>query len=382
MTELRRAVKNLPDASAVILLSIFPLAVLLKVFQYCFLPEKYFYDSVTILNLMQSSDLDFDLFGGSYNAAAYLFDKINLLGLSSLLEWSVVITFIGAFFLFAYFLKNKPVTLRDMIISLCIIGLVYIYVFNLSKDIIQFTIFALIYAIAVSRLNAKQKYALIFILLVLESIFYRSYYILTAFFMIAVIIFYPVFFESRSKRSRAGSLVIAFAVVFAAMCLFLAATKVLLPDEYSELINIRDHLTLNRIGSDSAKTLIVNLIPSDGSIPVYVINYFINGIRMMLPLELAFAGAYYYPFLIFQLICSYTFIKNVLSFRTLGSRKRITLYVMTAYYLVAFLFEPDFGSFVRHEAAAAPVLAFLLLDHSDTMTEKSRQTEDKKAVSN
>ena len=40
----------------------------------------------------------------------------------------------------------------------------------------------------------------------------------------------------------------------------------------------------------------------------------------------------------------------------------IALSVFTAYLLGSFIFEPDFGSFVRHEAATFPVLHLMVLD--------------------
>lgn len=344
----------------IILFSILPFTVLLKFFQFRFLPVKFFYDSNHILNIMQSEDLHFAL-SGSYNNSALLFNAINIFNFNSLLQWSIFISILADIYLFFYLSDKKIYQLRQIISLYCMLGLLNIYVFNLSKDIIQFTIFAIIGAVIKTSHKKQVKIVLISLIFFAEGILFRSYYMLTALFFIAISVIIP-FIITNKKTTASKKYFFLAALLFAALLIFLYVSRILFPDEYNELIMIRNRLTAGRVGSSDAQTLIVNLIADNGNHFLFVINYFINAVRIMLPIELLPKGLYYFPFFIFQILCTVSLLKCIAKFNKLSENARLAFYIMCAYYLVAFLFEPDFGSFVRHEAATFSVLYFAMIE--------------------
>ena len=153
-------VGNLPFANKLILISIFPLSIFVKIFQYNFLPSKYFFDSSRILSLMSSRGVNTISFSGdAFNNSAILFEKINILNLTTLLEWSIIIAFIADIFLLYYFLRNKINTKFELIVTYSFLGLLNLYVFNLSKEIIQFVIFTFICLVVKNeRIKIQMKY--------------------------------------------------------------------------------------------------------------------------------------------------------------------------------------------------------------------------------
>ena len=355
-------VGNLPFANKLILISIFPLSIFVKIVQYNFLPSKYFFDSSRILRLISSRGVNTISFSGdAFNNSAILFEKINILNLTTLLEWSILIAFIVDIFLLYYFLRNKINSKFELIVTYSFLGLLNLYVFNLSKEIIQFVIFTFICLVVKNeRIKIQMKYALICIMLILESVFFRTYYVLMAALFISISMIFYVYFKSNRK---AGFSKISFLVIIAliGIYIFLIICEYLMPEEYQELIQVRNHLTLGRIGDDSAQTLIVNLIPDNGNKLLFIVNYFINFVRILFPVELIVKGVYYWIFCVFQLICTYCLFKKLKYYKILSVKEKMCLCLMLAYYVTGVFFEPDFGSFVRHEAATAPIWLVLFM---------------------
>lgn len=349
-------VENLPFANRLILISIIPLSIFVKIVQYNFLPSKYFFDSGRILRLMSNRGVNAISFSGdAFNNSALLFKNINFFNLTTLLEWSILIAFITDIFLLYYFLRNKINSKFELIVTYSFLGLLNLYVFNLSKEIIQFVIFTFIcLVIKNERIKMQMKYALICIMLILESVFFRTYYVLMAALFISISIIFYVSFKSDRKT---GFSKISFLVIIAliGIYIFLIICEYLMPEEYQELLQVRNHMTLGRIGDDSAQTLILNLIPDNGNKLLFIVNYFINFVRILFPVELIVKGVYYWIFIGFQLLCTYCLFKKLKYYKILSVKEKMCLCLILAYYVTGVFFEPDFGSFVRHEAATAPI---------------------------
>lgn len=359
----RYPLHDIPYAKKLVLICIFPLSLILKIAQYTVLPPKFFYDSNHIKDIMQTGNLTF-IEANSYNNSALLFNAINFLNLNTLVEWSIAIAFIADIYLFFFLINKKIETIKDTIIVFCFLGLLNIFVFNLSKDIIQFSIFALVGLLIQSKkIKLSTKIIFISLVFIAESVLYRSYYILTAAFLIIIAVCFPKlekWFISNTGVFKKILLILLSFFVF--LFIFLSLCQYIKPEEYQELMEVRNKLTARRVGSTDANTLIVNLIQDNDDNFLYIINYFINGFRILFPIELLPKGLYYYPFFIFQIICSIGIIKCLLKYKDLDESVKLALYVMLAYVIVAILFEPDFGSFVRHEAATFPILYYLIVD--------------------
>ena len=117
---------------------------------------------------------------------------------------------------------------------------------------------------------------------------------------------------------------------------------------------------------ESAQTLILNLIDSGNNKLLFLLNYFINFLRIMFPVELLQKGLYYWIFCFFQFLCTFKLINCVRNYHDLSENDKLYLFAMVAYYITGVFFEPDFGSFVRHEAATAPILFTLMIKNFNT----------------
>lgn len=107
-----------------------------------------------------------------------------------------------------------------------------------------------------------------------------------------------------------------------------------------EILNIRMLTNKPRQDSIYAVTIINNILPFNGITCSYI-NYLINTIRLLLPMELIFKGYKYLPYVFFQL----WFTKKLWKWKYNLDDKVILLY---SFILVSGIFEPDFGSFFRH----------------------------------
>jgi len=341
-----------------ILSTMFLLAYVAKAFQYVFLPSSYFGDSYYLLGLVDDHNLKFGLYEGGFNNIAVFFRYINLLGLNTLFDWSVCIAVVFNIIIIGYVVKNKIKSLFELIMAYLFLGLMNIYVFNLSKEIIQFIIFTLLYFCAKSNCRNFLKVILICSLFFLESIFFRQYYILTmAFFPVLYVLMPKILQKKRGFKDIVKLIIIALGGLY----IFLSVCEVVLPLQYQRLVNVRGSLVA---AYHHANTLIENLIPvsdAGNNKILYIANYIINFIRAFFPVELITKGIFYWPFCFFQFLCTYKLLKNIVHYKSLTEKEKIYLNIMLAYYITSCFFEPDFGTFTRHEAATAPVLFNLMI---------------------
>lgn len=358
-----------------ITVALIPLTILSKILQFTFLPPKYFYDSSRMLSMSTGSN-SMQAWGDAYEIVADVFRKINLLNFNSLEDWAFFLAFIfGIALIFMFSRIDEPDELQ-CIFTLCSIGLLNVYIFNISKDIIQYGIFFLIYLVIINkRLNKPIKLALITYIFYWESTFFRSYYILMgALFIILYCIFN--FIQKRNKPINKLMLLNIFFVIFFSMFLLIFFSQFISYEDYETLINIRHTAT-----NEGATSSIRNIFDDNGNLGLYMVNYVINAVRMMIPVELLTNGVYYLPFVVYQVFILYYLVLAIKKVnKNTDDNIIFALCAFGGYLLVSFTFEPDFGSFVRHEAATFPILHLMVLNKSNYRFNKRRIENGRKNV--
>ena len=343
------------DNKMMLIILIMPVTLFSKWFQFTVLPGKYFWDSQRMLSMLTGSGT-MDAWGGSYEVAVSFFDKINIFNFSTLEEFAYALAFIFSLALIFIFIRIQNLTLIQTLYYLATIGLLNIYVFNISKDIIQFLIFFLMYLVIIApRINSSIKLILILGLFYWESTFFRSYYIIMgALFLVAYLLLKYIQIKNIKMNSK---IVINFLVImFIMFTCFLLIVQVIMPEEYEAVIGVRDS-NLNEV----AVSQIENWIESDGTLHLFLVNYLINSIRMMIPVELLTKGISYLPFIVFQIMTLYYLFQTVKSLNSSTKAEVIlSLAIFIGYLMGSFIFEPDFGSFIRHESATFPILHLLI----------------------
>ena len=80
---------------------------------------------------------------------------------------------------------------------------------------------------------------------------------------------------------------------------------------------------------------------------------------MLFPIELLRLGLKYLPYVIYQVIISLFVVKTLITMKENTNTRNLALYIYLGFLCASALFEPDFGSWVRHEAVTFPILLIL-----------------------
>ena len=333
-----------------------PLTIICKILQFTVLPDKYFYDSSRMLSMSTGSN-SMQAWGDAYEVVADLFRELNILNFTTLQEWAYSLAFIFGIILILMLSRIDEPDNLQLFFIICSIGLLNIYIFNISKDVIQYGIFFLMYLVIINKRIPKiLKIVGTFFIFYWESTFFRSYYILMG---ALFIILYGVIkvIQKRDKPINRNELIGVFSIIFIVMFLLVYFSQFISYEDYQRLINVRYD-----VPNPGAVSAINNLIDDRGNLALYMVNYVINAVRMMLPVELLLNGPFYAPFVIYQIMILYYLVLTIKSLnKNTNEIVILSLSAFLGYLLVSFTFEPDFGSFVRHEAATFPILHLLAL---------------------
>lgn len=342
---------------------IFIIAIACKIFQYTALPRKYFIDSNKILAMIEDSSIVRNM---SYVFTSNFFRAINIFKIDNLVDWSLLITIIFSVVFFLILLKYKELTISEFIFIYVSLILLNIFSFNLSKEVIQIMIFISIYCILVSKKGKiGRKIILINVVLILETIFFREYYIL---FILAFNIFCYFFIFTKKLKIREMNWIIKALCCIATFLFILGISSTVSPDSYRELIRIR---TISENNLAEANTVIINIFKNDGRYYTYVLNYIVNFFRILIPIELLAKNITYIPFILYQVVVSYYIVKALI---IRNSKNILTIGVVFSYFMVSITFEPDFGSVVRHEST---LFILLLLMKKGTPSSKKDSANGK-----
>jgi len=335
-------------------------ATITTVLRFNVLPEKYFFDSNYIMSLM--NHVNHFRFQETFNNTAYWSNFINIFNFSSLLQWNIFYSLIFNPLLFFILKDVKIPSLPKLIWIYASIGLLNLYTFQLSKEIFQFIVYMVIFFVITK--NNKNKFITITLcisILLLWGFLFRIYFIIIAIYSLMICILIHFY---HTRKLRRGFIPLILIGVW--LSLFLL--EYIAPHEYHIILTIHDKLNSHRIDSFYANTIIIDLIPNQGRLSLFMVNYIISIIRMLFPVELLFnfrADVFLYiPFLTFQIMLSYfvfVALKSVLQGKALY-KTEISLCLYFGFLLGSALFEPDFGSWIKHENTLFPLFIMFIIN--------------------
>lgn len=328
---------------------------LLQLFLIPRLPAKYFYDSNGILTIINNTITSY--FDSSYMFTGNFFKAINIFGLTTFNEWAYLITLVMSIITFIFFIKYRNIKFVDLIFIFATITLANIYVFRVSKDFIQLFFWIMMYLIYKFCKSDKMSCFLILIIFCIEGIFFRSYYL-------GMGILFLIILTLLNNNKKINTKKIVFYIVIGLILGLLILSKIS-PSLYDQIVNMRFYQNRYRIDSVDAVTAINDVFQSTNPF-IYSLNYIINLFRIMIPLELLTKGLKYIPFVVYQIYLTYSLIKKT---KSVSKSKYILLAIIISYFAVANLFEPDFGSVVRHEVTLYFILFDFLLERSKVKNE-------------
>jgi len=307
-------------------------------------------------NTMVSSEYQTEEELNAATRTVKIFKNLNFFELNTYGEFEIYITIIwNAILLIIMFAMRKKLNVMQAVFLVLTILVLNIFNFNLAKEPIQMLYFILIYIIITNKaINETFKYWICFGILYWASATFREYYILIAGFMIGASWICKTFMLAKDKLKFFDIVVVVFALGVGYF-LLLTIAKNVLPEEYYELVRVRTRET-------EARTDISNLITDDDSnLVLFTLDYLLMLVRMMVPVELLTFGPKYWPYVAYQVMITFYVISALKNIKKNNKSKNIALYVYLGFLCGSATFEPDFGSWVRHEAAIAPVL-FILAD--------------------
>ena len=252
------------------------------------LPEKYFYDSYSIIEAIKLQD--YSHFDTSYRVTVHL------------LFFNIVFLFLAS-----------------------------IYLIRPGKEMLQLFIIILCYQF--SKLSP--------IFLIIGGILFRPYLIVQGIIFIGL-----KFYLKRKNKVLWGILILILIVIF----------SLKFPKIVNLVLGVREKVNLHRLESPDARTIISDWLDKDGMIFLYI-NYFINTLRLLFPVELLVKGIKYFPYIVFQI----WFTKKLWNWKNIKEDKVILLY---SFILIGGIFEPDFGSFLRHTVPYFIIIQNILFNES------------------
>lgn len=321
----------------------------MKIFMFDIFPSKYFYDSNGILKLISGLTIA----DSSYMFAANFYKFINIFKFDSLEQWSYFLGIVGMIPIVKIMMKNKQYDVIQYIFIIMSIALLNLYIFTLSKDFIQYLLFFIIYLILTNeKISNVKKLIFSCIVLVLESLFFRVYYLLMAIIMVTIYCVYLFFIKNKKLDKKSFIRLIFLSVVLFFAEVFLV--QLVSTDNYYSIMYARSSVNVLRInGSIDAQTIIKELFGTNTTFNIFVLNYLLNFVRLLIPVELLFKSVKYLPFVVYQIIICWIVIKNT---KQVNDNNVLFVITILSFFMISTIFEPDFGSFIRHESAMFLIL--------------------------
>lgn len=316
------------------------------------LPSKYLFDSNHIIDICNGANGYGDK---AYEFTASIFTPlVKLLHINNAKTGSIILGVILNPILLLVMYKKLPwnINFIDCILIslLLLLLLLNVYVFNISKDLVQFVIDLIALFFIKKIKNQRIQTLFVSLTFILFSFIFRSYLAI-----IGILYLYIKIFNNKHIDKKVFLLITA--------CLFITITAYLFycnNSLFNSIFNSRDNTNKYRLDSENAQTIINNLINKKGCI-FEILNYVINLIRLIFPVELILRGnVLYLLFLIFNIL---TFITIYLQ-RDKIKKDNILNSIFTLFISFIFvfaLFEPDFGSFLRHFIPIAFIMIIMTL---------------------
>lgn len=290
------------------------------------------------------------------------------LGFTSYQGWEVYLTIIYNILIFLcvknFYERNPYAGRKENCFVYLNVAILNIFCLNLAKEPYQMMFFFLMaMAIAIPKDYNRKSIALI-VALVLTILYSRKYFgLVLMYFLILNFVVDKLFGKNQqeqtemsdNKKKMYGKLflmVILFGVLHYFFMSYLMTNNA---DTYDEMVaaNSRDWT--------AAASEITPLFPNSNP-ALLAVDYFLKILRLMVPIELLFKLKVTYLFLLVYQGLLLTFLAR--TFRNRDKQQNptrtIAMYLYIAFLLCSAAFEPDFGSWVRHQGVAFPVILLLI----------------------
>jgi len=323
-----------------------------------FLPEKYYADVHTIRAFYGVYDEIRDPIGETFANTAEFY---SLFGLNYLQN-----SFIEGLFTYSLFagcmtwIINKfkfMIDLKKFWIMFIWNIPAAIYLGQLTKEIIPILLLTVIIKILTTSMRGKS--ILIGALITAYAFLFRNYWFITLAWTLAIMSF--IFIKSYSHKSNNKKVyfILRWAV------LIISIISVFFTAQYQGfyITDIRTHVNMNRENALDAVTLTKNIIENTSFI-TDVANWLYIWTSLMVPVQFMLSQPFVLAAGVWNILNVRIFIH--ISRKLLNSTRSLSIQVffpiawMISFSLTQGLFEPDYGSFLRHQTILLPLYIFLV----------------------
>jgi hypothetical protein len=351
------------NLSLIVWMFLFCLFPAFALFKESIFPMYYFWDANTIETFMlRKSGL---VVGDSYASTAAFYNIFNVARDSFVFPIISSIIIISFFFWVLKKSKANYMTLLDLAMYLYCILLANVYMTLLSKDFI-----VLILCIIPFMFLARRG---VIGLLIWSGIacFYGTYY--RGYWFLVVALFWGFYIIFKYLRKP----VVVFIMVFLALFALAIVFRVVLGVDLDNFRNLVNESRLDQ-GDTNARTMIVAYIPGGGLI-IGWLNVYIIWIFMMIPLPLIFALSPFYLVISYFIIMLYYRLWIAIKRELKSNRNpylKSVICLIIAFTTTQSIFEPDFGSYVRHLSPLYPLFFYVLFESKRAVTRSLKYYEN------
>lgn len=294
-------------------------------------PEKYFFDSLTLQHgienpIRQRLDQSF-----SNTANVYRFFHIDKFFLAPVL--ALVVYFLVIFKLFKNYSVNY-ISLLSYALIVTYSAIAMVYMATYSKDFVLFII------VVVPFVYLEKRALVVWSVFVLiYAYFFRSYWFIT------IALFWTIKFFIVGKPKLLPWVIPLFYFLISFVYNYIFGTP----------LSLIRYLTNVDRDAESAQTAIAIFIKGDNFV-LEAANFFVTLIFLIVPIPLLLLGKPFYIILTLLIaVFFFNFIKLYIKEYANKNYSNIFSFVI-AFMLVQSLFEPDYGSFVRHLSPIYPLI--------------------------
>lgn len=237
---------------------------------------------------------------------------------------------------------------------------------GITKEVLQGIFYFLIYCCCIKNRFIKSKFLKVFlgsIILFASALFFREYYLLVSFFTMVVFIIFELMKNRNCTKKRKLFIIVLFFV--ATMFCFMFVAKIYFPNEYEFMVNLRSYSY--KYLSNVTDSFIHDIIENNSSnLYIYILNYWLNFMRIIFPIEMILVGKFYYiPFIIYQIWFTGMYIEKLIALSEVNTKKYLSLIFLTSFLLVSAMMEPDFSSWARHQTVCFYMVCELFVKNNN-----------------
>jgi len=307
------------------------ICVLMAFFKESIFPEKYFFDSQTIQKIIEKPYKDEG--DKSFTNTAIVYRKLHIDKVVVAPILAITFFLMGILVIFKKY-KIDAISFLNFILIVAYSAIAMVYMSTYSKDFILFLI------VIIPFIFLEKKHLLIWsVFALLYAYYFRSYWFITV----------PLFWTVKLFMARKPKLLLAFIPIF-----FFVISFVYNYIFGTSLSMIRYLTNLNR-DAETAQTAIATYIKGS-NFALEAANFFVSLLFLIVPIPLLLLGKPFYVILtILIVVFFYNFIKLYVKEYKNTEYTNIFSFII-AFILVQSLFEPDYGSFVRHLSPLYPLI--------------------------